>query len=100
MELKPAFPAPERRPFPVSFVGMPTHRTLLRGVSGINEDNLLSRSLGLVPKKLFQFGERPVVQVPVELRTSPLLNSDLREVFESEDLRLRGAWGGGSGERP
>ena len=89
MELEPTFPASERRTFPVSFVGMPTYRALLRGVSGINEDNLLSQSLSLVLKKLFKFVERPVVQFPVELLTSPFLNPDLREVFESEDRVIR-----------
>ena len=85
MELKSAFPTPERRAFPVSFVGMPTHRAFLRGVSWIDEGYLFTESLGFILKKLFKFIERPVVQFPVKLLTFPVLNPDLREVFQCED---------------
>ncbi|MDD3110828.1 MAG: hypothetical protein PHU26_00860, partial [Methanofollis liminatans] len=89
MELKPTPPTPEQMAFPVSFVGMPTHRTFLRGVPGVHLDNLLPQSPGLIPEKLFEFVERPCVQFPVELFASPFLNPDLRKVFQREDRVIR-----------
>lgn len=89
MELKPAFPAPEQMAFSVSFVGMPAHRTFLRGVSGIDKKNLFTDSPGFIPEKLFKFVERPIVQFPVELFASPFLNPDLRKVFQREDRVIR-----------
>jgi len=84
MEFEPAFPAPEIRTVTVPLVGMPAHRTFLRGVTGVDKDHLLAKFLGFVPDKLFQFIERPVVESPVELSASPFLDTDLAQVFKSK----------------
>ena len=85
MELKSTSAAPERRTVPVTLVGVPTHRTLLRSVPGINQKNLLHKSLGFIPEEVLEFGEHPVVQLPPERRVAPFLDSKLSQVFESED---------------
>lgn len=89
MELEPALSALERRPFPVPLVGMPAHRTLLRSVPGIHQENLLPECLGLVPEELLQFVERPGVQLPVERFAAPFLDTDLAQILESEDRKVR-----------
>lgn len=89
MELESALSALERRAFPVSLVGMPAHRALLRGVPGIHQENLLSECLGLVPEELLQFVKCPVVQLPVERPATPLLDPDLAQIFQSKDRVIR-----------
>jgi hypothetical protein len=90
MELESTSAASERRTITVPFVGMPTRRAFLRGVAGIDEDDLLSQSLGFVPDELFEFVERPVVQLPVERPAAPLLDTDLGQVFENKDRVIGG----------
>lgn len=89
MEFNPTFATTESRTFSVPFVGMPTVRTLLRGVSGIHQEHMLSKSLCLVHNKLFKLVERPAIQLPIELFTSALLNPDLAQIFKSKYGVLR-----------
>ena len=89
MDFKPTFTTLEGGSVTITFVNMPTDRTLLRSVPGINRDNLFTKSLGLVPNKLFQFKERPVVKFPIELITASFLNADLGQVFKGEYRKRR-----------
>ncbi len=89
MEFKTTVTTQVLRTVPVTFVDVTTGRTFLRGVPCIDGDNLLTKILGLVPDKLFQFVERPVVEFPIELSTATFLNTDLGEVFKCEYRR----WG-------
>ncbi len=89
MEFKSAVPTEILRTIPVTFVDVAAGRTFLRGVPGINGDNLLTYIFGFVSDKLFQFVERPVVEFPIELSTATFLNTDLGEVFKCEYRR----WG-------
>ncbi len=89
MEFKTAVTTEILRTIPVTFVDVAAGRTFLRGVPGINGDNLLTYIFGFVSDKLFQFVERPVVQFPIELITATFLNTDLGEVFKCEYRR----WG-------
>lgn len=84
MEFKTAVTTEVLRTVPVPFVYVTTGRTLLRGITGINGDNLFTKILGLVLDKLFKFVERPGIQFPVELSTTPFLHTDLCEIFKSE----------------
>ncbi len=84
MEFKTTLPTSESRTFAVPLVGMPTVRTLLRSVSSIYEENLLSKSFSLIPDKLLKPIERPAIELAVELFTSSLLNSDLAKIFKSK----------------
>ena len=84
MDFKPTFTAEERGALTITFVNMAANRTLLRSVPGIDGDNPLTKSLGFIPDKLFQFKERPVIEFPVELSTSTFLNADLCQVFKGE----------------
>ena len=84
MEFKPTFTTEKRGTLTITFVNMAANRTLLRSVSSIDGNNLLTKILGLIPDKLFQFVERPVVEFPIELSTSTFLNTDLRQVFKCE----------------
>ena len=84
MEFKATFAATESRTLTVSFVGMPTVRALLRSVSGIHKQNMLSKSFSLVTEKLLKLVERPVIELAVELFAPSLLNSDLAQIFKSK----------------
>ncbi|MDQ1283491.1 MAG: hypothetical protein QG666_1283 [Euryarchaeota archaeon] len=84
MELKTTFTATESRTFAVPFVGMPAVRALLRSVSGIYKENMLSKSIGLVADKLLKLAERPAIELTVELFASSLLNADLAQIFKSK----------------
>jgi hypothetical protein len=57
MKLKTTRPTPEIRTIAVPLVDVTTRRTLLRGIPGIDKDNLLTEIFGLVSDKLFQFIE-------------------------------------------
>ena len=82
MEFKSAVPTEILRTIPVTFVDVAAGRTFLRGVPGINGDNLLTYIFGFVSDKLFQFVERPVVQFPIKLCSTSLLHTDFRQIFE------------------
>lgn len=64
MEFKPAFTATKSRTLTVPFVGMPTVRTLLRSVPGINKESVLSLRFCLISDKLFKLVERPRMGSP------------------------------------
>lgn len=89
MKFKPAFTTEKRGPLAIAFVNMSTNRALLRSVSSIDRNNLLTKILGFVSNKPLQFKERPVIEFPVELSTPSFLNADLGEVFESEYRKRR-----------
>lgn len=89
MDFKPTFTTKKRGTLTIAFVNMAANRTLLRSVPSIDRNNLLTKSLGLVPDKLFQFKERPVVEFSVELLTATFLNSDLSQVFKGEYRKWR-----------
>lgn len=89
MELKSALTATESRTFTVSFVDVATVGTLLRGVPGVDKKCMLPKVLSFVPKELLKLVKRPVVELPVELLTSSLLDSDLAQVFESKHRKIR-----------
>ncbi len=82
MEFKSAVPTEILRTIPVTFVDVAAGRTFLRGVPGINGDNLLTYIFGFVSDKLFQFVERPVVQFPIKLCSTSFLHTDFRQIFE------------------
>ncbi len=84
MEFKTTFTATESRTFTVPFIGMSTVRALLRSVSGIHKENMLSERSGLIADKLFKLVERPAIELTVKLFTSSLLNSDLAQIFKSK----------------
>jgi hypothetical protein len=84
MEFKPTFAATESRAFTVPLVGMPAVGTLLRGVPGIHQENVLSKSLSFVPDKLLKLVERPAIELSIKLLTSSLLDSDLAQIFQSK----------------
>jgi hypothetical protein len=84
MEFKTAVPTEVLRTIPVTFVDVTAGRTFLRGITGINSDNLFTKILCLVPDKPFQFVKRPVVQFPIELRSTTFLHTDFSQVFKSE----------------
>ena len=84
MEFKTTFTATESRTFAVPFVGMPTVRALLRSVSSIHKENVLSKSFCFVTDKLLKLVERPVIELAVKLFASSLLNSDLAQIFKSK----------------
>ena len=84
MEFKTTFTATKSRTFAVPFVGMPTVRALLRSVSSIHKENVLSKSFCFVTDKLLKLVERPVIELAVKLFASSLLNSDLAQIFKSK----------------
>ena len=84
MDFKTTFTTHKRGTLTITFVNMAANRTLLRSVSGIDRNDLLTKFLGLIPDKLFQFKERPVVQFPIELSTATFLNADFTEIFKCE----------------
>jgi hypothetical protein len=63
---------------------MPTARALLRSVSGIHKQNVLSKSFRFITDKLLKLVERPAIELAVELFASSLLNSDLAQIFKSK----------------
>lgn len=89
MEFKTAFATTERGAFAVPLVDVPAFRALLRGVPGIYEKHMLPNVLCLVPKELLKLVKRPVIELPVELLTSSLLDSDLAQVFQSKHRKIR-----------
>lgn len=82
MEFKTTVTTQVLRTFPVTFVDVTAGRTLLRGVPGINGDNLLTYIFGFVSDKLLQFVERPVVQFPIKLCSTSFLHTDLGKIFK------------------
>jgi len=76
MELKSTLTTTESGAFTVPFVDVSAVGTFLRGVPGVYEKCVLPKGLSFVPKELLKLVERPIVELPVELRTSPLLDSD------------------------
>ena len=84
MEFKPTISTPERGTLAITFVNVTTNRTFLRCETGVNRDNLLTEVLRFVPNKPLKFKERPVIQFPVKLGTTPVLDTDFGQVFESE----------------
>jgi hypothetical protein len=84
MEFESAVTTEILRTIPVTFIDMTAGRTLLGSVPGIDKDNLLTEILGFVPDKLFQFIERPGIQVPIELGTTSFLHADFGQVFKCE----------------
>ncbi len=84
MEFKATFTTTESRTFAVPFISMPAVRALLRSVSGIHKQNMLSKSFSLVTEKLLKLVERPVIELAVELFAPSLLNSDLAQIFKSK----------------
>jgi len=89
MEFKTTFPTPERGTVTVPLVDVTAFRALLRGVPGVYEKRMLPKSFRFVPDKLFQLVKRPIVELPVELPASPLLDSDLAQIFKSKHRKLR-----------
>ena len=89
MEFKATFTTTESRTFAVPFISMPAVRALLRSVSGIHKQNMLSKSFSLVTEKLLKLVERPVIELAVELFASSLLNSDLAQIFKSKSVTNR-----------
>jgi hypothetical protein len=89
MELETTLTATEIRAFAVPFVGMPTVRTLLRSVTSIYQENVLSKRLGFIADKLLKLVERPVIELAVELFTSALLDSDFAQIFKSKYIVFR-----------
>ncbi|VVB71142.1 Uncharacterised protein [uncultured archaeon] len=84
MEFETTFAATESRTFTVPFIGMPTFRALLRSVSGIHKEDMLSERFGLIADKLFKLAERPAIELAAKLFTSSLLDSDLAQIFKSK----------------
>ncbi len=84
MDFKPTFTTEKRGTLTIAFVNMSTYRTLLRSIPGIDGNNLLTKILGFIPDKLFQFKERPVIQLPIKFGSSSFLDADLRQVFKRE----------------
>ena len=84
MEFQVAFAATESRTFAVPLVSMPTVRALLRCVSSIYEENVLSNSFSLILDKLLKLMERPAIEFPVELLAFALPDSDLTQILESK----------------
>ncbi len=84
MEFKSTGSAQELRTIPVAFIDMPANRAFLRGISGIDKDNLFTEVFCLITDKLFKLVKRPVIQVTVEYCAPPFLHSDLRKIFEGE----------------
>ena len=82
MEFKTAVTTQVLGSVPVTFVDVTAGRTLLRGVPGINGDNLLTYIFGFVSDKPLQFVERPVVQFPIKLCSTSLLHTDFRQIFK------------------
>ena len=82
MEFKSAVTTQVLGSVPVTFVDVTAGRTLLRGVPGINGDNLLTYIFGFVSDKPLQFVERPVVQFPIKLCSTSLLHTDFRQIFK------------------
>lgn len=82
MKFKPTGTAEELGAITVPLVNMPTGGTLLGSEPGIDKDDLLTKGLRFISDKLFQLVKRPVIQVPVEVCTTPFLHTDLREIFE------------------
>ena len=89
MEFKTTFTATESRAFTVPFVGMPAVRALLRSVSSIYQENVLSKSLSFVADKLLKLVERPVIELAVKLFTSAPLDSDFAQIFKSKYIVFR-----------
>ena len=82
MEFKTAVTTEKRGTMAITFVNMTANRTLLRGITGIDGNNLLAKILGFIPNKLLQFKERPDIQFPIELSTTSFLHTDFRQIFE------------------
>ena len=84
MEFKATFTTTESRTFAVPFISMPAIRALLRSVSGIHKQNVLSKSFSLITDKQLKLVERPVIELAVELFAPSLLNSDLAQILKSK----------------
>lgn len=84
MESVATLTAKESRSFAVPFKSMPAVGALLGGVSGIHEQNMLSRSSGLITCKRLMLAERPAIELAVELSASFRPFSDLAHVFKSK----------------
>jgi len=84
MEFKATTATTESGTFAVPFISMPAVRALLRSVSGIHKQNVLSKSFSLITDKLLKLVERPVIELAVELFAPSLLNSDLAQILKSK----------------
>lgn len=71
---------------PVTFPNISAFGAFLRRESRINIENSLTESFGFVLQELSKLIERPRIQFPVEIFTSPALDSDACQVFECEDV--------------
>jgi hypothetical protein len=91
MEFKTAFAATEIGALTVPLVDMSAVRALLRSVSSIYQENVLSKSLRFVADKLLKLIERPAIELYVKhlASTSALLNSNLAKIFKSKYSVLR-----------
>ena len=54
MEFKATFTTTESRTFAVPFISMPAVRALLRSVSGIHKQNVLSKGFSFITDKLLE----------------------------------------------
>ena len=84
MEFKATTATTESGTFAVPFISMPAVRALLRSISGIHKQNVLSKSFCLITDKLIKLVKRPVIELAVELFAPSLLNSDLAQILKSK----------------
>ncbi len=84
MEFKTTFPTTEIRAFTIPLIDMSAVRALLRSISSIHKEDMLSNSFSFIANKLPKLIEWPAIELPVELLASALLNSDLAQIFKSK----------------
>lgn len=85
IEREPALTAAVARAIPIPFIDVAAVRTLLRCVTSIDKQNVLTDGFCFIPQELFKLVERPRVEKTVELSTTPLLYPNLTQVFERID---------------
>lgn len=89
MEFETTGTTQELRTITVPFVGVTTDRTLLRGITGIYKNHLLSEVLRFIGKELLELVERPVIEFAVHLGSTPLLHTDFGQIFQCKDRIIR-----------
>jgi hypothetical protein len=87
IELEATLTTTEARTFSIPLIDVSAVRTLLRRVTSIDEQNVLTDGFSFIPQELFKLVESPRVEKPVELLTPPLLHPNLAQVFKSIDTK-------------
>lgn len=82
MELKSTLPAAKVSALAVPAIDMSTVGTFLTGISRINAEDVFTKSFRLIPQKLLELVERPLIQLSIKVASAAFLYADLGQILD------------------